>query len=121
MAIPEHDLPEFVRGDSYAIPVMFKRNDAEEDLTGWVLWFTAKHHPQQPDEDAVVQKHLTINGSSAVVALVSEDTVGLPVGKYFYDLQLVSPSGDVVNTLVTGRMTLLSGVTNRTRAEVPTP
>lgn len=115
MAYQQHDLPAFPRGDTHAIPLKYRREGADEDLTNWVLWFTVKHDAQQPDEEAVIQKQIIIDGSSSVVVLTSEDTQNLPVGKYVYDLQLVSPNGDAVKTMVMGKLTLQKEVTHRTR------
>ena len=109
-----HDLKPFVRGDSYAIPVSFKRGGKAVDFTGWTLWFTAKHNALQPDADAAIQKRVTVTGSATIIALSKDDTQHLPPTSYTYDLQLVSPTGDVVKTLVGGKLKLDAGVTERT-------
>lgn len=115
MAVQQHDIKPFVRGDNFAMPLRFQNKEGESmDLTGWTLWFTVKLHPEQPDEEALIQKQITVSDDNALVQLSSTDTEDMLAIRYHYDLQLVSPTKDVVQTLVIGRFTLLPGVTERT-------
>ncbi|WP_062260390.1 hypothetical protein [Endozoicomonas arenosclerae] len=108
------DLPPFVRGDTFAIPVNFTQGGNPANRSGWVLWFTVKNSPHQSDEDALIQKNFAVSGTEVVVPLLKEDTQSLPAATYHYDLQLVSASGDVVQTLVMGKLKLIAGITDRT-------
>ncbi|WP_067586387.1 hypothetical protein [Endozoicomonas ascidiicola] len=121
MAVLEQNLEPHVRGDSYAFPVEFLANDMPQDMTDWVLWFTVKHHPMQPDEDAVLQKVVTVTGTSAVISVAGADTQDLPPVNFYYDIQLVSSTGDAVQTLVQGRWQLRSDVTVTHRVVEPEP
>ena len=105
MALPQdHDLPSFIRGDSYAIPLEFIRDGNPEDLTGWSVWFTVKNSSLQPDTDAVIRKQVVIGGSAAVILLLPSDSAALPATDYVYDIQVVSASGEAARTLVQGKL-----------------
>ncbi|MBO9484025.1 hypothetical protein [Salinisphaera sp. G21_0] len=114
MAMPtEKQLPAFLRGDSYAIPIAFEGDDGQlQDLTGWTLIFTLKFHRMQPDDDAVLQKRMTVSGTTAVIYLAPEDTNELTPYRYEYDLQLITPDGSAVSTIAIGKVEIQSGVTH---------
>lgn len=118
MATQQHDIAPFVRGDNFAMPLRLQNKEGHSvDLTGWVLWFTIKLHQQQPDEEALIQKTVTVSGDSVLVEISGNETQSLLPIRYHYDLQLVSPDQGVVKTLVIGRLTLLPGVTQRIEPE----
>ncbi len=114
MAMPATlTLPAFIRGDSYAIPVAFEGNDGQlQDLTGWTLIFTLKFHRMQPDVEAVLQKRMTVSGTTAVMYLAPEETNELTPYHYEYDVQLSTPDGSAISTIAIGRVEIQSGVTH---------
>ena len=112
MAMTEVNLEPHIRGNNISFPIDFKKNDLPVDYSGWTLVFTMKHHPLQADEDAVLQIRLTVTGASAVLVIDPKDTSDLPTQNYYYDLQMISPTTDVVQTVMTGRWQLLPNVTH---------
>jgi hypothetical protein len=97
-------IKNFKRGDTKPITLTFTdKNNQPINLTGATLWFTVKKNPLDSDADAVIQKQITnhidpINGISSVI-ITPEDTENLDTMKYYYDFQLVDPSGNVTTVL----------------------
>ena len=91
-------------GDTVKIKLNY---GASVDLTGYEYFFTLKSDLDLTDEAAELQVHTIAgdyvgddptNGIVYIVAL-DTDTIDIPAGRYFYDLQEISASGEV-RTLV---------------------
>ena len=117
MGIPASTtLPAFIRGDSYSVPVSFSGEDGTSlDLTGWTLIFTLKFHRMQPDDEAVLQKRMTVSGTTAVMYLAPEETNELTPYRYEFDVQVTTPDGQAVSTVAIGTVVVQAGVTHALR------
>lgn len=110
------DLKPLYRGDDYPIPLTFTKNGAVEDITGWKIYFTAKHHDTDSDDDAVIKMDVTehtdpTNGKS-LIFLTNGETGDLVPGKYVFDIQYKKADG-TVKTVMKGKLKVLQDVTER--------
>jgi hypothetical protein len=89
------------RGNDAVFSGVARREGIAVDLTGAVLWFTAKRSARDPDSSAVLAKD-TVGGGVAVVDAVAgsfrvvlseADTGGVPVGRYAYSIKLLEADG----------------------------
>ena len=112
MAVTEVNLEPHIRGNNISFPIEFRKNDLPVDYAGWTLIFSMKYHPLQSDEEAALRKEITVTGSEATLDITPEDTRNLATQKFYYDLQLVSPDAEEVQTVMTGRWQLLASVTH---------
>lgn len=101
------------RGDSKTFSLTFKDSeDNPKDITGAIIYFTAKLQTTDSDEDAAIQVIQTThtdptNGKSSL-SLTPDDTDINP-GRYYYDFQLVEADGSVT-TLVVDKLSILADV-----------
>lgn len=112
---------EIVRGDTTFLDLTVTLAGVAQNITGWDLWFTAKHRVGDPDNQAVIQKRLSTGGISVVsaaagtafVALLPGDTSSLPATtvKLFADVQGKDGAGNIY-TLQRGTLTVLADVTD---------
>jgi hypothetical protein len=93
---------DFRAGDTVKIKLQYP-----SDISDYEFWFTLKANFEDDDLDAVLQAH-TVAGdftgddpTNGLVFIVVEavDTLGIASGKYYYDVQEVTPLGEV-RTLV---------------------
>jgi hypothetical protein len=104
---------EMTQGDTLVFDV-----DAKADLTGCLIWCTAKHDRSRPDAEAVWQKTLgsgitvpTPANGIATVTIAPRDTTDLvPYNLLWYDLQYETSAG-VVTTAERGVIYVLPGAT----------
>ena len=105
---------EIVRLDTKTIPLKFYTEHGDTDITSWTIFFTMKEKITDADSAAKISKTITVHtnplAGETEIPLVSADTAQNP-GSYIYDVQ-VSYSGEI-KTILTGTITILSGVTNR--------
>ena len=100
---------ELTRGDTAYISVPITEEstgDAYTMTSSDTLRFTIKK--KETDEEPVVQK--TAVGANNFHILPS-DTAGLAFGKYIYDVELETASGDVYTVIVPTEFKLLKEVT----------
>lgn len=110
------DLKPLYRGDDYPIPLTFTKNGVAEDITGWKIYFTAKHYDTDTDDEAVIKYDTTThtdptNGKS-LIPLTNGETGDLMPGKLVYDIQYKKPDG-IVKTVMKGKWKVLQDVTKR--------
>lgn len=95
---------DFRQGDTVKIKLNY---GSSVDLTDYEFFFTVKESLSHTDEEALLQVHTVAGDYSAddptngIVYIVAQEdeTITIPAGKYFYDIQEVSPVGEV-RTLV---------------------
>ena len=91
-----------VRGDSGSVTIACQGPDgaARPFAEGETVRFTVKE--RDTDREAVLTRAVTQfqPDGTAVVALQPEDTAGLSPGCYCYDVRLVGPGGETVDTIV---------------------
>lgn len=109
-----------VRGDDEILDLAFKEPDGVTalDLTGATgIWFTAKHHPNDADADAVIRKALGVGISivsepngTATVTVDAEDTADARPGVLVWDAQVRDAAGKI-RTAASGSLKLVADVT----------
>jgi hypothetical protein len=105
------------RGDSKAYTLQFvDENDVAIDITGWIVFFTAKEKVSDDDDDAAIKKDITshtnpTNGETKI-SLTSTDTA-IDVKSYYYDIQVKTDTNEV-KTIVDGKLLIQQDITQRT-------
>lgn len=112
--MPQQDLNEFVRGDTWTNKIVLTKDGTPIDITGEQFWVTLKLNPTASDEEADAQKEVTASGTDATngivhVTLDAVDTVDLVPGRYYYDIQ--RKSGNSIQTLLYGRVKVIRDIT----------
>jgi hypothetical protein len=96
----------FSRGDTVLLDLTFTTGGVPENLTGALIFFTAKDEFSDPDTGATIRKNsggvggITIVNAAAGTAQVTinpGDTSGLPGSEIFlfYDVQLKRSNGQI--------------------------
>jgi hypothetical protein len=105
---------EIVREDTKTIPLKFYTDCGDTNITDWTVFFTCKVKITDPDSAALIQKTITVHTfplqGETEIKLTSLDTTQNP-GNYLYDVQ-IKYLGEI-KTILTGTLTILSGVTQR--------
>jgi hypothetical protein len=108
---------EITRGDSWARDLYFTDDGVALDITGYIVFLTAKEKISDIDASAKISKTITVvagvdatNGKCTISLSTAETAI--TVGSYVYDIQIKSASGTIL-TIVTGTITILSDVTIR--------
>ena len=105
---------EIVREDTKTIPLKFYTENGDTNITDWIIFFTCKAKITDPDSAALIQKTIIVHTfplqGETEIKLTSLDTTQNP-GNYIYDIQ-VKYSGEI-RTILSGTLTILSGVTIR--------
>jgi hypothetical protein len=90
--------------------------------TDWLMIWTAKTLPTDPDEDAVVQKAsgygITASGSTASVALVPQDTAEEDPATLTWDIQAQHVSTGEVRTVAAGTLRLVRDLTRELETSI---
>lgn len=77
--------------------------ETPDSIAGWRFWFTVKSDPSASDAEADIQKS-TDNGGIVIIDAIARkglisiaplDTERLTPRRYSYDLQAITPGGDV--------------------------
>lgn len=119
-------LENFYRGDTVRIPLTFSTSVTDDDgvttetpidITDYVIWTTLKSDIELSDEDAGLQVATVVhtdpaNGQTELVLEAALTTL-LEPGKYSYDIQTVTPDGDV-STIECGIVKVYADVTRVT-------
>lgn len=92
-------LEDIRRGDDYKVKFNFGAND----ITGFEIWLTIKHAFTDADADAILQYKITAGNDSAdtpqtgicYMHIPAVLTKPLPLGSFFYDLQVRTPDGQI--------------------------
>jgi len=105
------------RGTTYTLGIVYKKNGVPYTLVGSTVRFTIKTtewDDNMTDADASVLKNVTDGNSSgeATITINPEDTATLTPDKYFYDIKVEEPSGDIYK-IDEGTIKLDGSPTNR--------
>jgi len=111
----------FYRGDTVRIPLEFATytDDTQTttepiDITGYLIFLTLKSSIEDSDEDAAVQvitsAHEDAEGGISEIVIPASLTGTLTPGKFYYDIQTVTPAGDVT-TIECSKVTVYKDVT----------
>lgn len=110
---------EMFRGDTFKWDLAVTQGGSPVDITGWVLWMTAKLDPLTPDASAQFKKQspstgITITsavGGLARITVDPADTTSLTdTTTLFFDVQ-GKESGGAIHTLASGTLKVLVDVT----------
>ncbi len=126
MAVEPVELQPFYRGDDHALQVTVRVQDDTDplDITGWLFTITLKLSSEMPDAPQLdeqgnrqvlqVRKTAPDNADSQIgiieLLLPHDQTVDLLPVRYQVDIQVEYDR--IVQTLVMGRITVLSDVTH---------
>lgn len=107
---------EIKRGDSKSYTLYFKdENNVAIDITGYTVFFTVKLELDDSDDDAVIQKTITVHSSPTegvtVIELSPTDTN--LTGNYIFDIQIKNVSAEI-QTIMEGNISFSKDVTQRT-------
>ncbi len=105
------------RGTTFTIGLIYKKDNLPATLIDSTVRFTIKPvewDDDYTDADALVIKNVTdgTSGGEATITLDPEDTAQIDPGKYFYDIKVEEPSGDIYK-LDEGTIKLDGSPTNR--------
>ena len=89
--------------------ITFTKNGAGIDITNYKIYFTLKEKNEDTDENAKINKIVTIhtdatNGIS-LIEFSAEDTADL-LGNYYYSVDFKNTEDDTGDVLFSGRMTI---------------
>ena len=106
---------EITRGNTWKRTLYFSNDDGAENITGWKILFTAKEKITDLDAAAKIAVAATIVDATNGEALISLSTThtDLPPASYIYDIKIITASSVDELTVVSGTITILSGVTLR--------
>jgi len=105
------------RGDNKGYLLHFTDdNEADIDITGWTVFFTASDDPSPENDDAAqIKKTITAH----TVPLEGKTTINLSptdtnlLGDFYYDIQVKRLDGSII-TVLSGLMTFYADQTRRT-------
>ncbi len=109
---------EVTRGDDKRWSLLLTRRDSTpHNITGWTVFFTVKSAVTDPDASAKIAKNITSHASPlnglTLIDLSASDTASLPVGTYYYDIQVKTDAGKIY-TVQKGKFVIDYDVTIRT-------
>ena len=110
-------LPNFNRGDTVPYAVTFTENGAAKDISNMIMFITLKVNKTDTDANAALQKKHTFPADANSVAgtgsvILTSTETNITPRRYYYDIQLVDPSGSpvVVTTLAQGTVDVLQDI-----------
>lgn len=104
------------QGDTRYLRIPLLKGKVRCPVVGWAFWFTVKARAADADAAALLQKSTaagtisTLDGTSSYAKLAPADTKNARPGKYLYDVQGKSPSGDIF-TLEHGYLVIAAEIT----------
>ncbi len=100
----------YTKGDEQAIEISIKKDGVPYNLSGVTVYFTVKKKLEDTYSQAVIQKVVTVHkdpeGGVTEILITKEDTSGLAIGEYFYDIQVGGA------TVLKGKFVILWEVTD---------
>ena len=114
---PVNKTLEIVQKTTKIYEVQFKKNGANQDITGWTVFFTMKNKLTDEDVDAIISKTITVHEDSTqgktLVELTSSDT-DVPPKSYYFDIKFKDTSTPAqIGVVIQGRITITRISTQR--------
>lgn len=124
------NITNIIRGDSQLFIPTVTANNSPLNITGFTVFFTVNSNNNPTDDSgAILEKQVTpatttlvlFNGvtytinpaqGQCAIQLANSDTQNLVPGGYFWDIQVVDTSGNVVS-LKQGTFTIIADITRR--------
>jgi hypothetical protein len=106
---------ELIQGDTKNWKIQIRQNNLPVNISGWLIFFTAKTDYNVSDEDATISVTYTVPNNVEAqdgityLVLTSEDT-DVAVGTYFYDIKY---QGTERVTIVRGNLNIIPTITQR--------
>lgn len=105
------------RGTTYTIGIVYKKNGVAHTLVGATVRFTVKDvewDDSMTDATAILLKNVTDGNSDgeATITIDPADTDEITPDKYYYDIKVEEPSGDIYK-IDEGTIKLDGSPTNR--------
>ena len=104
-----------VRGDTLYLSLQVTDAETKQpvDITGWIVYFTVKGKPTDGDDQAVLQKVITVSeGAEGKVTITCLNTeMELTPAKYYYDIQMITAQGEVFTPII-GQITIVQDITH---------
>ena len=122
-------MADVVRGDTsiWRIPILNAETLEPHNLTGCTVWVTVKENQDDPDNEAIYQHYMNVDGSGnvtesqgmtigdggaaagiAVQELTPAESALLTPGNYVYDVQVMTADGRI-HTPINGEMESIVG------------
>lgn len=94
---------EITRGDDKSWSLLLsKRDGTPYDIAGWLVFFTVKAAVADADASAKIKKDISSHTDAAngltTISITSSDTASLPIGEYFYDIQVKTGTSKIYTT-----------------------
>jgi hypothetical protein len=106
---------ELIQGDTKVWKIQIRQNNVSVDISGWLIFFTAKTDYAVLDTDAAIAITMTVpsnvdsQNGIAYLELSSDDT-NIDIGEYYYDIKYQSTERI---TIVRGHLTIVPTITQR--------
>ena len=121
-----------VRGDTalFTIPIVNAETLEPHDLSGCTVWVTVKAHPDDPDNEAIYQHSMTVDGSGnvthsegmtlgdggaeagiAVQELTPAESALLTPGNFTYDVQVMTADGRIYTPILNEKEEIVGDIT----------
>jgi hypothetical protein len=99
---------EATKGDTIIMPFVVVNNDKSiyQVQSGDIINFGMKKN--YSDAECIIEK--TINVDTLTLILEHDDTKGLEVGAYYYDIQITKAENNEVNTFMSGIINITNEV-----------
>ena len=96
------------KGDTIIMPFVVINNDGSiyQVQNGDVINFGMKKNYE--DAECIIEK--TIDNETLKLVLEHDDTKGLEVGSYYYDIQITEAEGNIVHTFISGIINITNEV-----------
>ena len=106
---------EVFKGNSFIRQLVFVKNVAPQNITGWTIYFTIKNKLTDPDSAAILQQTITsfTNPTGGIhVINISPATMEELLGVFQYDITYKDTDG-TVKTFMDGSITINMNATRR--------
>lgn len=107
---------ELIQGDSKCWRIQIRQNNTNIDISGWIIFFTAKTDYTLSDDDAsiavtyIVPDNSDSHNGIAYLRLSPTDT-NIEIRSYVYDIKYQSTERE---TIATGELNIIPTITQRT-------
>lgn len=106
---------ELIQGDTKTWKIQIRQNNVPVDITGWLIFFTAKKDYNVVDDDAVIAVTLTVpsnaDSQNGIVCLkLSATDTNVNADTYYYDIKY---QGTERITIVRGMLNIIPTITKR--------
>jgi len=108
-----------VKGDDKLLDLTFYADEEKKipiDITGYVVFFTVKKKPTDPDSEALIivdRDTHTLPSEGKTEIEIPNSMTNIPIGTYYYDIQ-IKDTDDRIFTVARGKFEVVWQATKRT-------